>query len=80
MLRINKDTQIQSENNNYTTTEYLNPESLKNAYIKFTYDEDFLKEIESFKWNKDKKQNEKIKKYNSEDVEFTAKLFGYVKN
>ncbi len=79
MLRINKDTQIQSEiNNNYTTVEYLNPESLKNAYIEFTYDKDFLKEIESFKWDKRKIKN--IINYNSEDIKFMARLLGYVKN
>ena len=76
MLRINKNTRIQPETEgNYTTTVYsVNPESLKNAYIKFNYDEDLIKELQ--------KPSTKITaehlKYNYDDVEFMTKMLGYV--
>ena len=76
MLRINKNTPIQKERKSSYSLN-LNFEDLKNDYIKFTYDEDLIKELEGFKYNKLIKEH---LKYNSEDVEFISKLFGYVKD
>ena len=68
MLRINKNTPIQKERKSSYS---LNPEDLKNNYIKFNYDEDLIKEFKGFKYNK---LTEAHLKYNYNDVEYVSKI------